>query len=94
MRAAAGAAIAERDRDFALAEAAMAGAPGDDTAALEIAADELPIEFADPVAGVDDGEDVDAEERAEARSPSRPARRATCRRPGRPANATRSTEPP
>jgi CPA2 family monovalent cation:H+ antiporter-2 len=56
-----------RDRDFALAEAAMSGAPDDDTAALEIAADELPIEFAEPVAGFDDGEDLDPEERAEAR---------------------------
>jgi CPA2 family monovalent cation:H+ antiporter-2 len=36
------AATEERDREFALAEAAMSGAPGDDTAALEIAADELP----------------------------------------------------
>jgi CPA2 family monovalent cation:H+ antiporter-2 len=45
----------ERDRDFALAEAAMAGAPGDDTAALEVAA-EVPVEFAEPVAGFDDGE--------------------------------------
>jgi CPA2 family monovalent cation:H+ antiporter-2 len=34
----------ERDREFALAEAAMAGQPDDDTAALEIAADELPEE--------------------------------------------------
>jgi CPA2 family monovalent cation:H+ antiporter-2 len=57
----------DRDREFALAEAAMSGAPGDDTAALEIAADELPIEFAEPVAGFDDGEDLDPEERAEAR---------------------------
>jgi CPA2 family monovalent cation:H+ antiporter-2 len=47
----------DRDRDFALAEAAMSGAPGDDTAALEVAADEFPVEFAEPVAGFDDGED-------------------------------------
>ncbi|MEO8262572.1 MAG: cation:proton antiporter [Pseudolysinimonas sp.] len=48
----------ERDRDFALAEAAMAGGPGDDTAALEIAADELPPEFAEVSGGVDDDEAV------------------------------------
>ncbi|MCU1416643.1 MAG: cation:proton antiporter [Schumannella sp.] len=51
----------DRDRDFALAEAAMAGAPGDDTAALEVAADALPAEpqqeFAEVSGGVDDGED-------------------------------------
>lgn len=34
----------DRDRDFALAEAAMAGQPDDETVALEIAADELPEE--------------------------------------------------
>lgn len=45
----------ERDREFALAEAAMSGAPGDDTAALEVAA-EAPIEFAEPIGGVDDDE--------------------------------------
>jgi monovalent cation:H+ antiporter-2, CPA2 family len=45
----------ERDREFALAEAAMSGAPGDDTAALEVAA-EVPIEFAEPIGGVDDDE--------------------------------------
>jgi CPA2 family monovalent cation:H+ antiporter-2 len=53
----------ERDRDFALAEAAMSGAPGDDTAALEVAADEFPdafpVEFAEPVAGFDDGDSDD-----------------------------------
>jgi hypothetical protein len=38
----------------------MAGAPGDDTTALEVAADEFPVEFAEPVAGFDDGEDLDA----------------------------------
>jgi len=77
----------DRDREFALAEAAMSGAPGDDTAALEVAADELSIEFAEPVAGFDDGEEfeLDAEERAAARhaeqagaqsdvQPSRPPR--------------------
>jgi CPA2 family monovalent cation:H+ antiporter-2 len=52
----------ERDRDFALAEAAMAGTPGDDTAALEVAA-EVPIEFAEPVAGFDDGEVSEADTR-------------------------------
>jgi CPA2 family monovalent cation:H+ antiporter-2 len=55
----------ERDREFALAEAAMAGAPGDDTAALEVAAD-VPVEFAEPVGGVDDGDELaglDDEER-------------------------------
>jgi CPA2 family monovalent cation:H+ antiporter-2 len=50
----------ERDRDFALAEAAMAGEPDDEVAALEIAADELPVEIehgpAEPVAAVDDSE--------------------------------------
>ncbi|MGE3193143.1 MAG: cation:proton antiporter, partial [Microbacteriaceae bacterium] len=69
----------ERDRDFALAEAAMAGAQGDDTAALEVAADEFPVEFAEPVAGVDDDEDLDvrlteqagAQSDAEATRPSR-----------------------
>ena len=35
---------AERDRDFALAEAAMSGEPDDETVALAIAADELPGE--------------------------------------------------
>ncbi|MGN6502353.1 MAG: cation:proton antiporter [Pseudolysinimonas sp.] len=48
----------ERDRDFALAEAAMAGEPDDETVALEIAADELPEE--EPVVAqapaVDDAE--------------------------------------
>ena len=47
----------ERDRDFALAEAAMAGEPGDDTAALEVAAAEpLEPEFAEVTGGVDDDE--------------------------------------
>ena len=56
---------AERDREFALAEAAMAGAPGDDTAALEIAADELPLEIAQ-VPGVDHGETAsEADRRAQ-----------------------------
>ena len=36
----------ERDLGFALAEAAMAGRPGDDTAALEVAAEEEPAERA------------------------------------------------
>ena len=39
---------AERDRDFALAEAAMSGEPDDETVALEIAADELPEEEPEP----------------------------------------------
>ncbi len=43
-----------RDRDFALAEAAMAGAPGDDTAALEVAAGESPFEHAEVAGGVED----------------------------------------
>ncbi len=41
---------ATRDRDFALAEAAMAGVDGDDTAALEVAADELPGRSPTPAA--------------------------------------------
>jgi len=44
-----------RDRDFALAEAAMAGGPDDDnTAAFEVAADEQPLELAEVTGGVDD----------------------------------------
>lgn len=54
---------AGRDRDFALAEAAMAGEPGDDTAALEIAASESPFEFAEVSGGVEDEVPVPAEER-------------------------------
>jgi hypothetical protein len=41
----------------------MSGAPGDDTAALVVAADEFPdafpVEFAEPVAGFDDGDSDD-----------------------------------
>ncbi|MEO5919618.1 MAG: cation:proton antiporter, partial [Pseudolysinimonas sp.] len=51
-----------RDRDFALAEAAMGGASGDDTAALEVAASEVPYEFAEVSGGVDDGETASADE--------------------------------
>jgi CPA2 family monovalent cation:H+ antiporter-2 len=47
---------AGRDRDFALAEAAMSGGPGDETAALEVAASESPFEFAEVTGGVDDDE--------------------------------------
>jgi monovalent cation:H+ antiporter-2, CPA2 family len=51
-----------RDRDFALAEAAMAGPPGDDTAALEVAAGAPSF---GEVSGVDDeGSDV-ADERTD-----------------------------
>jgi len=57
----------ERDREFALAEAAMSGAPGDDTAALEVAAAVVPIEFAEPIGGVDDGELADAHQGDDAR---------------------------
>jgi CPA2 family monovalent cation:H+ antiporter-2 len=42
-----------RDHDFAVAEAAMSGAPGDDTAALEVAAGE-PVDFAEVSGGVED----------------------------------------
>lgn len=45
-----------RDRDFALAEAAMAGEPGDDTAALEVAAGVAPEELAEVAGGVEDEE--------------------------------------
>jgi CPA2 family monovalent cation:H+ antiporter-2 len=45
---------AGRDRDFALAEAAMSGQIGDDTAALEVAAGESPFEFAEVTGGVED----------------------------------------
>lgn len=38
----------ERDREFALAEAAMAGGVDDDTVAIEIAADDLPPELDEP----------------------------------------------
>jgi CPA2 family monovalent cation:H+ antiporter-2 len=44
----------ERDHDFALAEAAMSGPSGDDTAALEIAAGETPVEVAEVSGGVED----------------------------------------
>ena len=70
-----------RDRDFALAEAAMSGAPGDDTAALEVAASESPFEFAEVSGGVEDEVPISDEERlaqqAGAQSdvePSRPVR--------------------
>ncbi len=43
-----------RDHDFALAEAAMSGPSGDDTAALEIAAGETPVEVAEVSGGVED----------------------------------------
>jgi CPA2 family monovalent cation:H+ antiporter-2 len=52
----------ERDRDFALAEAAMAGGPSDETAALEIAADQVPeldLAFAAGGGGVAGGVDDD-----------------------------------
>jgi CPA2 family monovalent cation:H+ antiporter-2 len=52
-----------RDRDFALAEAAMSGAPGDDTAALEVAASESPFEFAEVSGGVEDEVPPSAEQR-------------------------------
>jgi CPA2 family monovalent cation:H+ antiporter-2 len=75
---------AGRDRDFALAEAAMSGAPGDDAAALEVAASESPFEFAEVTGGVDDGEEPlrSAEERlaeqagaqSDVSEPARPVR--------------------
>lgn len=46
----------DRDRDFALAEAAMAGGVDDDTAALEIAADELPDRPTRPAGTTTDAE--------------------------------------
>jgi len=55
-RRAATPASSARDRDFALAEAAMSGATGDDTAALEVAAGASPFEFAEVSGGVDDDE--------------------------------------
>ncbi len=71
-----------RDRDFALAEAAMAGAPGDDTAALEVAASESPFELAEVSGGVDDDVPVPSDERlaeqagaqSDVSEPSRPVR--------------------
>jgi CPA2 family monovalent cation:H+ antiporter-2 len=58
----------DRDRDFALAEAVMAGEPGDDTVALEIAADEVPAEapvtdLAEPAEQTEVPEDVPAPSR-------------------------------
>jgi CPA2 family monovalent cation:H+ antiporter-2 len=43
-----------RDHDFALAEAVMSDLPGDEAAALEIAAGETPAEVAEVSGGVDD----------------------------------------
>jgi CPA2 family monovalent cation:H+ antiporter-2 len=71
-----------RDRDFALAEAAMSGAPGDDTVALEVAASESPFEFAEVSGGVEDEVPTSAEERlaeqagaqSDVAEPPRPAR--------------------
>ena len=73
---------ASRDRDFALAEAAMSGAPGDDTAALEVAASESPFEFAEVAGGVEDDVPPTAEERlaeqagaqSDVSEPARPVR--------------------
>ena len=64
-----------RDRDFALAEAAMSGAPGDDTAALEVAASEPPFEFAEVIRR---GRGRGGRRRPRSASPSRPGPRATC----------------
>jgi CPA2 family monovalent cation:H+ antiporter-2 len=52
-----------RDRDFALAEAAMAGPPDDDTAALEVAAG-APYDFAEVSGGVEDEMPVAVDERS------------------------------
>ena len=89
-RKAARATTAQRDRDFALAEAAMSGAPGDDTAALEVAASESPFEFAEVSGGVEDEVASSAEERLAEQAGAQsdvPSRRGRC------ANPTRSTEP-
>ena len=56
-----------RDRDFALAEAAMSDASRDDTA-FEIAASESPFEVAEVTGGVDDEVPTTAEERLAAQA--------------------------